>query len=177
MSWYWRTWLISTKTNQFLFYLWQFVLKNFTLNLTLLSESLMPYCHPRGHKLIITARKRSLGQGNIFTPVCHSVHKGRVCLVVGVVHGCQGGMCGCRGEGACMVARACMVAGECVWLLGASVVAGGHAWLPGGHVWLGACMVAGGACIGYTTRYGQGAGGTHPTGIHSCLIFFYLPFL
>ena len=25
---------------------------------------------------IITARKRSLGQGNIFTPVCHSVHKG-----------------------------------------------------------------------------------------------------
>ena len=23
---------------------------------------------------IITARKRSLGQGNIFTPVCHSVH-------------------------------------------------------------------------------------------------------
>ena len=28
---------------------------------------------------IITARKRSLGQGNIFTPVCHSVHRG-VCL-------------------------------------------------------------------------------------------------
>ena len=25
---------------------------------------------------IITARKRSLGQGNIFTPVCHSVHGG-----------------------------------------------------------------------------------------------------
>ena len=24
----------------------------------------------------ITARKRSLGQGNIFTPVCHSVHGG-----------------------------------------------------------------------------------------------------
>ena len=23
-----------------------------------------------------TARKRSLGQGNIFTPVCHSVHRG-----------------------------------------------------------------------------------------------------
>ena len=32
---------------------------------------------------IITARKRSLGQGNIFTPVCHSVHRGRgVCLSV-----------------------------------------------------------------------------------------------
>ena len=26
--------------------------------------------------LLITARKRSLGQGNIFTPVCHSVHGG-----------------------------------------------------------------------------------------------------
>ena len=28
---------------------------------------------------LVTARKRSLGQGNIFTPVCHSVHRG-VCL-------------------------------------------------------------------------------------------------
>ena len=26
---------------------------------------------------IFTARKRSLGQGNIFAPVCHSVHRGR----------------------------------------------------------------------------------------------------
>ena len=26
---------------------------------------------------VFTARKRSLGQGNIFTPVCHSVHRGR----------------------------------------------------------------------------------------------------
>ena len=25
---------------------------------------------------IVTARKRSLGQGNGFTPVCHSVHRG-----------------------------------------------------------------------------------------------------
>ena len=33
---------------------------------------------------IITARKRSLGQGNIFTPVCHSVHRGEGgCLVPG----------------------------------------------------------------------------------------------
>ena len=31
----------------------------------------------------ITARKRSLGQGNIFTPVCHSIHRGGV-------HGCSG---------------------------------------------------------------------------------------
>ena len=26
--------------------------------------------------LIFTVRKRSLGQGNVFTPVCHSVHRG-----------------------------------------------------------------------------------------------------
>ena len=25
---------------------------------------------------LVTTRKRSLGQGNIFTPVCHSVHRG-----------------------------------------------------------------------------------------------------
>ena len=27
--------------------------------------------------LVITARKWSLGQGNVFTPVCHSVHRGQ----------------------------------------------------------------------------------------------------
>ena len=27
---------------------------------------------------MFTARKRSLGQGNVFTPVCHSVHRGGV---------------------------------------------------------------------------------------------------
>ena len=42
---------------------------------------------------IITARKRSLGQGNIFAPVCHSVHGGGVwsrgvCLLWG-----EGGAC------------------------------------------------------------------------------------
>ena len=30
----------------------------------------------RGAIGVITTRKRSLGQGNIFTPVCHSVHGG-----------------------------------------------------------------------------------------------------
>ena len=33
---------------------------------------------------IFTARKRSLGQGNMFTPVCHSVHR-EVYLVPGGV--------------------------------------------------------------------------------------------
>ena len=31
------------------------------------------------HFVLITTRKRSLGQGNIFAPFCHSVHSG-VCL-------------------------------------------------------------------------------------------------
>ena len=28
------------------------------------------------HQYLVTVRKRSLGQGNIFAPVCHSVHRG-----------------------------------------------------------------------------------------------------
>ena len=70
---------------------------------------------------IFTARKQSLGQGNIFTPVCHSVHRaghvwllGGACVVAsGGMHGCSGGVvvCGCSG-GACMVALE-----GCVWLL------------------------------------------------------------
>ena len=80
--------------------------------------------------MLITALKRSLGQGNIFTPVCHSVHGGGVrgsegvCVVAGGCAWLRGGVHGCQG--------ACMVAGG-----------GGHAWL-----W-GVCMVAGGVCIGY----------------------------
>ena len=88
---------------------------------------------------IVTAHKRSLGQGNIFTPVCHSVHRGGVrgCgepawLWVGV-HGCGG---------SCVVVGACMVAGGmCGW--GACMVVGGHAWSGGMH----GCR--GEACIGY----------------------------
>ena len=39
---------------------------------------------------IFTPRKRGLGQGNIFAPVCHSVHGGRV-LGLGGVPGPGGG--------------------------------------------------------------------------------------
>ena len=70
--------------------------------------------------LIFTARKRSLGQGYIFTPVCHSVHRG-------------GGMCGCS-------------RGGCAWLLpgGMHGCLWGHAWL----LW-GVCMVALGGMHGF----------------------------
>ena len=78
-------------------------------------------------KLVITSRKLSLEQGNIFTPVCHSVHRGG--LVRGVL---SGGVPGPRG-----------------------VCYGGSA--PGG--------VPGGDL----PRMGTAEGGTHPTGMHSCV--------
>ena len=102
-----------------------------------------------------------------------------------------GGMCGFM-WGACMVLfmGACVVlfVGACVVLFGGACVVlfGGHAWFyVGGHVHgfirgvhdfiQGACLVLfrGGACVVFsvfsdTMRYSQWAGGTHPTGMHSC---------
>ena len=97
--------------------------------------------------------------------------------MVGGVHGSgrgcvwQRGMCGkgCAWQGACMV-------GVCV--------AGGHAWQGAwkgdvhgrGHVWQeGMCgrgdMCGKGACMAGKTAIA--AGGTHPTGMHSCFFFFF----
>ena len=44
---------------------------------------------------LITARKRSLGQGNVFTPVCDSVHRGVSvpACTTGHMTGGQGGLC------------------------------------------------------------------------------------
>ena len=81
--------------------------------------------------------------------------------------------------GACMVAQgACMVALGGAWLLwGACVVApGGYAWLLreaciialGGHAW----FFWRGECVVFSMRYGQWAGSTHPTGMHSCWCLF-----
>ena len=74
----------------------------------------------------------NFGASNIFTLVCHSVHReGMRGCSQGSMHGCsQGGMHGCSG-GACMVAPGgvCVVAprGTCV------VAPGGCVWLlPGG---------------------------------------------
>ena len=114
-------------------------------------------------------------EGYVLTGVCLST--GRACMVApgghawllgGGMHGCsgghawllQGGVCGCSGGGGCMC--------------GCSQ--GGHAWAPvhgcswgGVHGCWGGCVVAqGGACVVFSMRYGQWAGGTHPTGMHSC---------
>ena len=81
-----------------------------------------------GAKSIITARKRKLEQGNIFAPVCHSVHRG---LSV------PGGCLPAPGGG-----------GVCSWEeLGPRGVLGADP--PPGTA--------------------TAAGGTHPTGMHSCL--------
>ena len=71
----------------------------------------------------------------------------------GGVHGCsRGGVCGCSQGGVCGCSRGGM--------RGCSQ--GGHAWL----------LTGGGACVFFfSMRYGQWAGGTHPTGMHSCVTY------
>ena len=92
---------------------------------------------------IITARKRSLGQGNIFTPVCHSVHGGG-----GTIPACiAGGISSCLAGGYAI--PACM----------------GDAW-SWGFCSLGVLLPVG--CLVETPPTATAAGGTHPTGMHSC---------
>ena len=133
---------------------------------------------------IITARKRSLGQGNMFTGMCLST--AGACMFLGCV--CASWGCMLLGD-ACFPGR-CMLPGEHAWLWGACMVAGGMCgcgeacmvvW--GIHGCGGGCVVVwgihgcGGACVVAergpvwdTMRYGQWVGGTHPTGMHSCEI-------
>ena len=78
---------------------------------------------------LVTAHKRSLRQGNIFAPVCHSVHgglymAGGACVVGSVWQGA------CQGGGMCGRGHVCGRGGVC----------------GRGHAWLGTC-VAGGACM------------------------------
>ena len=118
---------------------------------------------------------------------------------LGGMHGCSGGGVCMVAPGGCMVARgACMVApgghawfylGACMVLFGGvvrgfirgacMVLFGGHAWFylgghvwfySGGHVWFYSGGMRGFSVFSDTMRYGQSAGGTHPTGMHSCVI-------
>ena len=84
--------------------------------------------------LFITARKRSLLQGNIFTPVYQSVHTG-------------------------VSQHALQVASQ-------------HALQQGG-AWSGG-SAPGGCLVETPTRTATAAGGTHPTGMHSCSIIIPL---
>ena len=88
-------------------------------------------------------------EGYVFTGVCLS-RGGRAW---------QGGM---RGggvhDGGHVWQGACM----------AGAVHGGGACVAGGHVWQRGVHAGEGTCVADTMRYGQWAGGTHTTGMHSC---------
>ena len=108
--------------------------------------------------MFITARKRSLGQGNIFTPVCHSVHMG-------------------GGE---------YLGRDTPW----DQVSPGNRYTPPGPGTPPRPGTPPPRGTRYTPqdqvhppdqvhpravhagRYGQQAGGTHPTGMHSCCTIF-----
>ena len=111
---------------------------------------------------IFTARKRSFGQGNMFTGVCLSTWGG--CLVRR------------SGPGGWLV-WGCLVRGA--WSQGVPGLGG--AW-SGGSAWSGGCLVLGYLVLGRLPGPGEGlvetppqmataAGSTHPTGMHSCFHF------
>ena len=133
--------------------------------------------------------KRSFGQGNIFTPVCHSVHRGGVPGPGGVYLVPGGGTWswgGVPGPGGVY-----LVLGGCTWSWG-GVPGPGAVPGPGGVTWSrgvpgprGVYLVLGGCTRGgctwsgtpprtryppglQTPEYGQWSAGTHPTGMHSC---------
>ena len=73
----------------------------------------------------------------------------------------------------------CVCSGGCVSALGGSAPGGGG---PGGKVLFlqasvivltGGCLLGGGAAGGDPPRMATAAGGTHPTGMHSCLSKVY----
>ena len=127
-------------------------------------KSVKPCSHITKFSPIFTARKRSLGQGNIFIGVCQEFcwggfgavsAPGGVCFQgVSALVGCllPGGLLpgGCLLPGVC--SRGCLLLGG-VCSRGVSAL-----WVssPGG--------VPGGHPPGTATA----AGGTHPTGMHSC---------
>ena len=94
---------------------------------------------------MITVRKRSLVQGNVFTPVCHSVHRGEVCIPE------------CNGAGKCLP-------------LGPGGVQPPWVRLPPGHTPLGQTPPT--TPLGRpppSVEMTIEAGGTHPTAMHSYL--------
>ena len=106
------------------------------------------YCSKRyifglARSFFITARKRSLGQGNIFTSVCHSVHRR-----------------GVRARGGVHV-------GVCVHAWGTCVVGGVHARGCAclGGAWQGACVV--GVCMAREKGSVRGRKDGHCSGVYA----------
>ena len=100
--------------------------------------------------VIVTARKRSLGQGNIFTSVCQEFCSQGGCLVLWGL--CSRGVPGPKGvcsRGGCLVLGGGLLRGSA---LGGVCSQG----VPGGDP---------------PPLTATAAGGTHPTGMHSCFTF------
>ena len=109
---------------------------------------------------VVTTCKQSLGQGNIFIGVCQEFCSQRGCLVLG----------------GCLVPGGCLLLGGCLFW--------GGAWSRGGSATRGCLLLGGGVCSWEVPSgdpaTGTAAGGTHPTGMHSCfhpfiIIFFIYP--
>ena len=86
----------------------------------------------------------------------------RSCLLPPTNEVCEGNVF----TGVCLSTGGGMHGRKGVWRGGAYVAWG--AYVAGGHAWQGACVVAGGVCMAGETA--TAAGGTHPTGIHSCFV-------
>ena len=104
---------------------------------------------PKERSLLLTARKRSLGQGNIFTTVCHSVHGGEGRCIPACI---AGGIPACLAEGG--LSQHALQEGV-VPAAGGLCSGGGGGLLPGGEP-------------GGDPQVATAAGSTHPTGMHSC---------
>ena len=104
--------------------------------------------------------KRSFGQGNIFAPVCHSVHRGGLIFLGGVPPNFRGG---CWFLQIFFWGGSSKFSGGCLFLGGYSKFSGGFLQIFRG----GSSKFSGG---GSPPAYGQRSAGTHPTGMHSCNI-------
>ena len=143
---------------------WLILLRNWLLSISLCFPFLPP--------------ANEVCEGYVFTGVCLSIRGG--------MRGFIQGACVVLFRGACMVflggGMHGFIGGACVVLFGGvrGFIQGGmRGFIWGGmrgFIW-GACVVfPGGGVCGFfsvfsdTMRYGQWAGGTHPTGMHSCFL-------
>ena len=140
--------------------------------------------------------KRSFGQGNIFTPVCHSVHRGGCLLQIfgGVCSKFFGGVCS-KFSGGCLLqifGGGCLLqifggvsapnfrGGVCSKFSGGSAPNFGGVSAPNFRG-RGLLQIFGGGLLqifgGFLpfSEYGHRSAGTHPTGMHSCLYCYQPP--
>ena len=134
---------------------------------------------------IFIARKRGLGQCNVVTPVCHSVHRGvgfpasitghKTSIGGRGLHPGREGVCIKRGRGSVsMEGGRSASRGRWVCIQGGRGSASGRG--QGGLHPGGSALVGGQTPIPHLIlRHSQWTGGTHPTGMHSCWHFKLLP--